>query len=532
MHALDQLRRQASYGIVGLLWVNLALLLIRLVFRSEGFDLMTLAAASIIVASASIVWWRDPAGATTRVVTSMAHAGSIAILVYAFSGSTLQIDIHMYFFASLAICAAWVDWRAIVAYTAVVAVHHIVLYVALPLAVFPGESHFYRVVLHAVVLVAQAGALILLTSAMVRAFHNADKAVQEAVVAERQAVEMSEKARAADALILSERSEQERIAREAHEAVSYAVDCLRTALVGLSSGDLTVRIHEKLDGHLDDLRGAFNNSIQKLQGVVDHASQAANSVRNGSRQISQANDELSKRTERQAAGVSETAAALTQVLTTVRETSNTANTVGTLVQQAARSAQQSGDIVTSAVEAMVTIEASSKEIGQIIGVIDEIAFQTNLLALNAGVEAARAGEAGKGFAVVAQEVRELAQRSATAAKEIKTLVTGSAEHVNTGVALVGKAGAALKQISQEVSGITGYVAKIVEQSKEQSSGIHEIESAIAQIDKDTQQNAAMVEESAAALHSVASEAQSLEQLIAGFNVGQRNLSSQHRSRAA
>ncbi|CAN7659076.1 methyl-accepting chemotaxis protein [Rhizobium sp. LjRoot30] len=515
---------------MGLLWINLLLLVGRLVFREESFDWPATFATFMMVAMATACWLNGRASATTRIVSSLAQAGTVAMLVYVFSGSPLQIDIHMYFFASLAICAAWVDWRAIAAFTALVAVHHLALYVALPLAVFPGESHFYRVVLHAVVLLVQAGALVTMTSAMVKAFLTAEHSIEEATKSQKQALDMSEKARAADAQILAQRLEQEKVAAEAHRAVTHAVESLRPALTKLATGDLTVRIHEPLAGHMDDLRTALNASIEQLQRVLERASHAANSVRSGSRQISQANDELSKRTERQAAGVTETAVALAQVLTTVRETSATADIVGEMVDQAARSAEESGAVVTSAVEAMVTIEASSREIGQIIGVIDEIAFQTNLLALNAGVEAARAGEAGKGFAVVAQEVRELAQRSASAAKEIKVLVSNSADHVNNGVALVGRAGDALKRISGEVSGMSVHVSKIVQKSREQSAGIHEIETAVSQIDRDTQQNAAMVEESAAALHSVAGEAQNLEQLISGFKVfNGTNLKQQYRA---
>ena len=163
MNALYALRHKASIGIVALLWLNFALIALRNVMRADGFDLFSIIATLMIVGSATLLWAKDRTGPTTRIVTSMAHAATVAIMVYAFAGSSLQIDIHMYFFASLAICAVWVDWRALVGYAALVAVHHVLLFFVMPFAIFPGESDFSRVVLHAVVLVLQSGVLIALT---------------------------------------------------------------------------------------------------------------------------------------------------------------------------------------------------------------------------------------------------------------------------------------------------------------------------------------------------------------------------------
>lgn len=519
MDALEKLREKASFGIVALLWLNLALFVLRNAVRAEPFDLASVIAAVIVTVAASLSWWRDRSGVATRVITSMAMATSVGFLVYGFSGSPLQIDVHMYFFAALAICAAWIDWRAIVAFAVLVAVHHLVFYAAIPFAVFPGDSHFNRVVLHAVVLVAQAGALIALTSAMVSAFDVADRSINQAQTASREATEMGEKARLADAAATEEREAQENLRARAHEAVTFAVNCLRSSLSSLSKGDVTVRIDAELDGDLNELRHAFNESVEQLEDVLKQVGEVANSVRNGSAQIDHANADLSRRTENQAASVTETASSLSNVLETVRSTSALAETVGTMVHQAKVGAENSSTIVANAIDAMLMIENSSKEIGQIISVIDDIAFQTNLLALNAGVEAARAGEAGKGFAVVAQEVRELAQRSAGAAKEIKTLIATSADHVKNGVALVDKTGEALHSIATDVAAISSHVTDIVERSRQQSHELNGIGVAISDIDRNTQQNAAMVEESTAAIGSVAGEAKLLEQLIGRFKVG-------------
>jgi methyl-accepting chemotaxis protein len=228
---------------------------------------------------------------------------------------------------------------------------------------------------------------------------------------------------------------------------------------------------------------------------------------------------LARRTEQQAASVEETAAALEEITTTVKDSTRRAEEVGSLVLRTRIGAETSGEVVRRAVFAMQGIERSSCEISYIIGVIDDIAFQTNLLALNADVEAARAGEAGKGFAVVAQEVRELAQRSAHAAKEIKALITTSGDQVRSGVALVDETGAALEAIVREVQEISGHVEAIVLAAREQSTSLQEINVAVNTMDQGTQQNAAMVEEQIAASHGLAGEAVELSSLLAQFRVG-------------
>ncbi|MFN7010958.1 MAG: methyl-accepting chemotaxis protein [Allorhizobium sp.] len=518
MNALNALRDKASTGIVALLWLNLALVALRNAFRAEGFDIFSIIATLLIVGTATLSWMKDRTGATTRVVTSMAHAASVAVLVYAFAGSPLQIDIHMYFFASLAICAVWIDWRAIVGYAALVAVHHVLLFFVMPFAIFPGESDFSRVVLHAVVLILQSGVLIALTHSVVSAFLASEAAVEAANSAERSANESAEHARQADRHAEELRAQREmEKAREA-EAVNFVVKKLDEALTQLAAGNVSHRISERFEGELDKLRSAFNSSVEGLESVLGQVSQIVGIIRDGTGQISHANHDLSARTERQAASIEETASALSNVTETVQQTARVAEQVGRLVEHARNGAERSGSIVTNAVEAMGKIESSSREISQIINVIDEIAFQTNLLALNAGVEAARAGEAGKGFAVVAQEVRELAQRSANAAKDIKALINASAEQVKSGVSLVDQTGEALHTIATEVTSISEQIDTIVRSAREQSTGLTEIDAAIGHIDRNTQQNAAMVEESSAAIQSLANEASALEQLMVRFHI--------------
>lgn len=318
-------------------------------------------------------------------------------------------------------------------------------------------------------------------------------------------------------------SERERIEREAQkakeaEAVKFAVDKLAMGLARLSEGDVSHRISQTFTETLDTVRKDFNNSAEKLESALTQVAENARGIEAGSNEIRSAADDLAKRTEQQAAAVEETAAALEQITTAVTDSTKRAQAAGQLVARARTGAEQSGEVVRRAVVAMEQIERSSNEINSIIGVIDEIAFQTNLLALNAGVEAARAGEAGKGFAVVAQEVRELAQRSANAAKEIKALITTSNGQVREGVQLVGDTGRALETIVAEVQEINRHVNAIVDAAQEQSSGLQQINTAVNQMDEDTQKNAAMVEETTAATHSLSREVVSLNELLRLFKL--------------
>ncbi|MCA2377280.1 methyl-accepting chemotaxis protein [Agrobacterium sp. 22-211-1] len=320
-------------------------------------------------------------------------------------------------------------------------------------------------------------------------------------------------------------SEKDRIEREKQKAkeaadVQFAVGNLATALSKIAEGDVTYRIVQPFVAGLDGIRGDFNRAAEQLQSTLTQVAQNARGIDAGANEIRSAADDLARRTEQQAAAVEETAAALEEITITVKDSTKRAQEAGHLVGRAKVGAEKSGEVVQKAVAAMEQIATSANQISNIIGVIDEIAFQTNLLALNAGVEAARAGDAGKGFAVVAQEVRELAQRSAGAAKEIKNLITTSNSQVEQGVQLVGETGRALELIVTEVQDINRHVAAIAESAQEQSSGLQQINTAVNQMDQDTQKNAAMVEESTAASHGLAREASSLNGLIAQFKLSE------------
>jgi methyl-accepting chemotaxis protein len=268
---------------------------------------------------------------------------------------------------------------------------------------------------------------------------------------------------------------------------------------------------------MEELRSNFNAAIENLRDTMRAIGGNADAIANGAKEISVAADSFSRRTEQQAASLEQTAAALEEITTTVSDSSRRAREAGDLVSHTKQGAEASGEVVRRAVTAMDEIELSSKEITSIIGVIDDIAFQTNLLALNAGVEAARAGESGKGFAVVAQEVRELAQRSAKAAKEIKDLIGRSSAMVKNGVELVGRTGRSLEEIVRQVGEIDDNVVAIVEATREQATGLKEINTAINSMDQGTQQNAAMAEENTTASAELATQAAELWLALSRFN---------------
>jgi methyl-accepting chemotaxis protein len=326
------------------------------------------------------------------------------------------------------------------------------------------------------------------------------------------------------------RTEAERLA--AAETQAAVVKRLAAGLDRLAEGDLTFRLEEPFTADYEQLRTDFNAAIGRLEGTLQGIATAAQSIRSGSTEINNASNDLSSRTEQQAAGLEETASALDQITATVRKSAQGARQASEAVAGARADAQKSGEVVREAISAMSQIEGSARQISQIIGVINEIAFQTNLLALNAGVEAARAGDAGKGFAVVASEVRGLAQRSADAAKEIKALISASSTQVDSGVSLVGQTGEALERIIGRVAEVDGLVQDMATSAQEQSSGLQQVNGAVNQMDQTTQQNAAMVSQSTAAAHALQGEAEELSRLVGQFRIGGSGASVARRERTS
>ena len=324
---------------------------------------------------------------------------------------------------------------------------------------------------------------------------------------------------AAAAAALEARRAQEEAAEAKSREQARVVSVLAAGLSQLADGNLTHRVDEQFPADYQQLKHDFNGAMERLHDAMGALTISVSGVRSSTEEISRSAEDLSRRTESQAANLEETAAALDQITHTVRRTADGAAGAKAVALTATNEAQQSEKVVRDAVNAMSEIERSAQQISQIIGVIDEIAFQTNLLALNAGVEAARAGEAGRGFAVVASEVRALAQRSASAAKEIKALISTSTGQVTCGVQLVDQTGQALARILTKVAEINVLVGDIAGSAEEQALGLHEVNSAINQMDHGTQQNAAMVQESTAACVALAQEAHKLSEMIGRFELG-------------
>ena len=343
----------------------------------------------------------------------------------------------------------------------------------------------------------------------------ATKALQEKV---RERHAMAEREESQKRELDRERQQNADLQQRDAAAQARVVATIGEALEALATGDLTVRCSD-LGPRYETLRHNFNDALARLEAAMAKVNAKGMDIGGSKEEIRRASNELSQRTERQAANLEETSAALDELAVTVRQTAEGAHEASQRVTSVSSEASRSDLIVAQAIEAMGGIEQSSGEISKIIGVIDDIAFQTNLLALNAGVEAARAGDSGKGFAVVAQEVRELAQRSAAAAKEIKDQISRSSGQVQNGVRLVGEAGEALKRISDQVKVASQIVGKIAHSASEQDTTLRSISSSLNQLDAATQHNAAMAEETTASAEALATDTDELLNLIRGFRIG-------------
>jgi len=507
-HELDHLRATVSRWLVMWLWLNAVLAGICGYAAGNGWA-GPLAAGAVIAAAAHAAWFIAPAAKSTRLSIGVGFIAMVSVILASCQGSALQIDVHMYYFAALAILAAYCDRDVILAGAGVTALHHLTLNFLAPALVFPDGPSLERVLLHAVIVVAEAAALFWLTGQITRLFGISGANLAAAQEASGRAEAAARAAEAQRQSIEAERRQAEQLRTAAAASLEQVVATLAGALAGLAAGRLNQCLEAPFPPEYDVLRTDFNAATAQLRETIEALLANATGVHSGAEQISAASDDLARRTERQAATLGETAAKLDDITGALRKTAVGAAQAREVVAAARSGTEASGAVVSEAVDAMSRIDSSSRQISQIIGVINDIAFQTNLLALNAGVEAARAGDAGRGFAVVATEVRALAQRTSDAAKEIRELISASETQVKAGVDRVARTGEVLQHLASQVSEIDRVIVEISDTAQAQAASLTQVNEALARMDQVTQQNAAMVEQTSAASHNLLSEAREM-----------------------
>lgn len=499
MSQIEELRLNGLYVTVGVIVASALLLLV--VSASSGGLVFGFAGLALCLAPCAFALSKR-ADALARMAVAATLPVQAALILAVSRDSIWLLDMHMLFFAYLAVVAIMADWRAILAATVMTALHHLVLNFAAPAYVFPDGTSLARVLLHAVIVLAEAGVLAVLCLRIEGLVVGLAKAREE---------QSQQEARAA--------AEREKVNQEQRTAL----DTLKHSLSELSQGNLTTTVSGVPEAYRE-FESNFNTSVGALDTAIGKVVAGIQAMNTGTMEISSASHDLSRRTEEQAASLEETAAAISQTSDSVNETARAAQSAQATISSTNADAQDGTKIVAEAVSAMDRIEKSSEEITNIISVIDSIAFQTNLLALNAGVEAARAGESGKGFAVVASEVRALAQRCSEAAEDVKSLITVSGEHVATGADLVKRSGGSFAAITKGVADLTQALDAIASSSQAQAGTLTQISETVHSLDRSTQQNAAMAEECTAAAASLANEAGGLARSVSGFSTNAPTLS--------
>jgi methyl-accepting chemotaxis protein len=550
---LEHFRLQAA---IGLCAMSAVLALAALTIELARWGGPGLASALALGTLAALVYGliffrRQPAFRYLAVSVLMAQV--IAALI-AMRGHPQQVDMHMAFFAALAMCALLYDIKAILVGAALVAVHHLGLGLLWSDLVFYGGGGLDRIVLHAVILVAEALALIWMTRNTETLLHLANVKSEEAETEAASARQHAQTARESLEASQTRTALMQTLQSGFGEVVNAAVagdftrrvgaefpdeDLNRLAnsvnlllatvergvaetggvLTALADTDLTKRMDGDYQGAFAKLKADTNSVADTLFDLVNRLKGTSRSLKTATGEILTGANNLAERTTRQAAAIEETAASIEQLSSAVLDNAKRAETASSKAQAVSNNATEGGAVMEKANEAMAGIEASSAKISNIIGLIDDIAFQTNLLALNASVEAARAGDAGKGFAVVAIEVRRLAQSAAGASAEVKQLIEASANEVRSGSRLVGEASAKLLDILTGAQESSMLIDSIAQANKQQSSALQEVTVAVRKMDEMTQHNAALVEETSAAIAQTEAQANALDGIVDVFELG-------------
>jgi methyl-accepting chemotaxis protein len=546
------LRRRAGL-VLGVLSAILAVagLAVELVrFQSPGMA-SAMAVGLLAAQGVSMLVYRfSPSG---RLLTVTVLMGQVIALLVAMRGHPMQIDLHMAFFAALAMCALLYDIRAILVGTVLVAIHHLGLGLLASELVFYGGGGLDRIALHAVILVAEAAALVWMThntasvlalaeaktaeaaEAALDARHHAEAAVSSSEQTRLHNEQMNmlqlEFAGVVDAGLagdfthrmntdygdpqlvdLADRTNL--LVAQVHGGLAAALDVLEA----LSRADATRRVEGDFNGVFTELKDHTNAVADTIEEIVGRLRGASSALKLATGEILTGASNLSGRTSKQAATIEETSAAMEQLAAAIMHNADRAKDASTNAANVTRTAEEGGAVMHQATEAMARITTSSGKISNIIGLIDDIAFQTNLLALNASVEAARAGDAGKGFAVVAVEVRRLAQSAASASSEVKVLIEQSGTEVAGGSKLVAEAAAKLEAMLAAARASNELMDGIARDSQEQASAIEEVNTAVRTMDEMTQHNAALVEETNAAIEQTEAQATELDRIVDIFTI--------------
>jgi methyl-accepting chemotaxis protein len=459
---IDDLRTQASrFAVIVLCFLTLVIALTGQLRGTGG-----LLEAAVLGGITFLVWnerRRDPKGLSVRLAASAGLAIGVAFTVWLMRDHPWQADAHMMFFAAFALTAVFCDWRPILLYAGLIAVHHIALNYALTAAIYPGEASFGRVLLHASVLVLQAIPMIWMANTLSRLFHEATANLQESKMAQALADDARQKAEAFAAQQSADRSE-----------TSDFVTALGDAFSDLAKGNLSATIRAENSSLYGPLRQQFDVMAHVIKTVVEQIEKSAGNLQSSATEVARAADQNAEQAAHQMQILQTALTILDQMTQSAKATTDHAIATSDRVVKSRAAAEEGGRILTDAVAAMQRIEASSDKIGSISEVMEAIAFQTNLLALNAGVEAARAGEAGRGFAVVATEVRSLAQKAADSAKDIQFLVTESRQNVVEGSQVVQQTSLALGNLIKTTIENAASVAEIATNSRTQSMGLEDL----------------------------------------------------------